>query len=450
MRASLALGRLSATAAATVAVLVLFALSPPSALACPEEAGNQECTETVPPDATCPPAGSADRYFANFILRDDVTNVQEKPLTFSGAQCPGGVTQLASEPDVKPNANGEVTNPDGKTTKVPPGHHVYRVNWRLNGSGTGGEPAPTATTGVTYTDPSGGGGTGTGTEPCTPVKLDVQKDVSPNIVFEYFKGSQRYLEDRYRAVPQVRDATMARGGWVGYIVYVTNVGDCEATDVVVSDPLPAGFSYDHTTVWEVFNGLVFPLPTQPSVSHARQTVKAYLGSIPKGGRRVVEIVGHGDSPGDQVNAASITASGLAVLATNPVRLKVEDGPKLGIFIVNEKGASGFGTSQAKKVRAAASSDPLARVEVAVQALDGKPCRWLDARGRIKRVSGNTRTGCFRPFWLRAKGTTHWSYRFKKRLPRGHYQLFIRPVTRKGVTQSIFRRSLHDLVPFTVR
>ena len=118
--------------------------------------------------------------------------------------------------------------------------------------------------------------------------------------------------------------------------------------------------------------------------------------------------------------------------------------------MNDKGASGFATSPARKVRAAAASDGLARVEVAIQALAGESCRWLTARGRVKRVSGSQKTGCAPPFWLRAKGTTQWRYRFTKRLPRGHYQLFVRTTTRKGVTQSIFRKSLHDLVPFTVR
>src|SRR4051812_1362333 len=59
---------------------------------------------------------------------------------------------------------------------------------------------------------------------------------------------------------------------------------------------------------------------------------------------------------------------------------------------------------------------LDRVEISVARKVGKRCRYL-AGSKLSRRA----TSCGRPArWLRVKGTSHWSFRFPKRLGRGTY------------------------------
>jgi hypothetical protein len=61
---------------------------------------------------------------------------------------------------------------------------------------------------------------------------------------------------------------------------------------------------------------------------------------------------------------------------------------------------------------------VARVELAISRKAGKRCRFVASRGRLGRV----RT-CSRPVWLKARGTTRWSFTVK--LPRGRYSVSAR-------------------------
>ena len=78
------------------------------------------------------------------------------------------------------------------------------------------------------------------------------------------------------------------------------------------------------------------------------------------------------------------------------------------------------------------------------------CKWLrNARGRFARVPAD-RGHCDRPVWLTAKGTTHWRFRLRGKLPRGRYALYTRPVTPGGAPQGGFSRRKHNRVAFKVR
>jgi hypothetical protein len=78
------------------------------------------------------------------------------------------------------------------------------------------------------------------------------------------------------------------------------------------------------------------------------------------------------------------------------------------------------------------------------------CMWAaNARARFKRGPA-TGGVCATPRWLRARGTTHWRYRFNRRLPKGRYVLYVRAVDNAGVYDAAFTRHKHNKLPFTVR
>ena len=102
-------------------------------------------------------------------------------------------------------------------------------------------------------------------------------------------------------------------------------------------------------------------------------------------------------------------------------------------------------SRLKRFRGRASDDAgLARVELAVLRLGRgasasavrKRCGRLRATGRLRRV--RPRAGRCRPaFVLRATGTTRWTYRLKRRLPKGRYVVYARAVDAAGVAERSF-------------
>lgn len=82
---------------------------------------------------------------------------------------------------------------------------------------------------------------------------------------------------------------------------------------------------------------------------------------------------------------------------------------------------GCGAKKAGKVR---------RVTVSVAKVTGKRCRYLTASGRLAR----TATSCSRPRYLRATGTTRWSFTAKRLLPKGTYRVRVRAVDAAGNTE----------------
>lgn len=92
-----------------------------------------------------------------------------------------------------------------------------------------------------------------------------------------------------------------------------------------------------------------------------------------------------------------------------------------------------------------ASDPhgqLKEVDVALLRLDGgaraarRACRTLRSNGKLRSrrlVRGRCRTLAF----LRARGTKHWSFRLKRRLPAGSYVVYSRAVDRGGARESSF-------------
>jgi hypothetical protein len=91
-------------------------------------------------------------------------------------------------------------------------------------------------------------------------------------------------------------------------------------------------------------------------------------------------------------------------------------------------------------------DGVARVDVAVVRLIGgakavtsrkarKRCQVLRSNGRLK--TGKRSGGRCRPSFLKAKGTTNWSLKLRKRLPKGKYVAFARATDKAGQRQAGF-------------
>jgi hypothetical protein len=84
------------------------------------------------------------------------------------------------------------------------------------------------------------------------------------------------------------------------------------------------------------------------------------------------------------------------------------------------------------------------------ATKAKPtCDWLngpDARFTpIAAIDGV----CAQPLWLRATGTTNWSYQLNQPLPKGDYVLYVRAVDKAGAANSDFSAADHTRAIFHV-
>lgn len=69
---------------------------------------------------------------------------------------------------------------------------------------------------------------------------------------------------------------------------------------------------------------------------------------------------------------------------------------------------------------------LARVTVAIGRATGSRCRFLTAKGTF-----GPKVSCLRTTYVAAAGTSTWSLRLRRRLPRGSYKLFVRGVDAAG-------------------
>ena len=85
-----------------------------------------------------------------------------------------------------------------------------------------------------------------------------------------------------------------------------------------------------------------------------------------------------------------------------------------------------------------SSTTLRRVEISVQGLAGKRCRYLrSVAGRLTTTPGRRSSGCKSPIWLKATGARRWRLKLTGRLPAGRYLLRSRAVTRNGFAEATF-------------
>jgi hypothetical protein len=76
---------------------------------------------------------------------------------------------------------------------------------------------------------------------------------------------------------------------------------------------------------------------------------------------------------------------------------------------------------------------VSRVEIALQLKKGKKCKQMKKSGRFAKQAK-----CDAPTsWLKAKGTTKWSFKLKKKLKKGNYTVFARATDSAGQVQAGF-------------
>jgi hypothetical protein len=144
------------------------------------------------------------------------------------------------------------------------------------------------------------------------------------------------------------------------------------------------------------------------------------------------------------------------------------------------GSSGGGTTQkangepdsnigkiVKKARklkkfSGTASDPegqLAAVEIAVVSTSGgakatakriKRCLNLQGNGRLKRKKAGKKGRCGPAKFLRAKGTTKWTYKLKRKLRKGKYVVYARAVDKAGKKETKFSKADRNRVAFRLR
>jgi hypothetical protein len=98
---------------------------------------------------------------------------------------------------------------------------------------------------------------------------------------------------------------------------------------------------------------------------------------------------------------------------------------------------------AKAARTPRDRGGLKRVYVSVgKVLRGHRCRFLTRKGKLAK-----KRKCTRPILLRAKGTRHWRFSARARLPRGKYRVVVRAIDRAGNKERPHKR---NIVRFRVR
>lgn len=90
-----------------------------------------------------------------------------------------------------------------------------------------------------------------------------------------------------------------------------------------------------------------------------------------------------------------------------------------------------------------------KVELAMRREKKGRCVWLKSSSGGVRNSKPRSGECTKSTWLKASGTADWSYRFKRKLPRGTYRLYARAVLADGTMQSVFTTGKNS-VKFKIR
>lgn len=95
------------------------------------------------------------------------------------------------------------------------------------------------------------------------------------------------------------------------------------------------------------------------------------------------------------------------------------------------------------------SDGVYKVEIALRRVDSKHCYWLSSSSVKFKSSKPSKGKCETPRWIKAKGTTSWSYRIKNDLPDDDYEIYARVRLVSGATETR-RLSGTNKIRFEVR
>jgi hypothetical protein len=253
-----------------------------------------------------------------------------------------------------------------------------------------------------------------------------------------------------KAQDPVRGAVRAVGRALtfAYVITVANPGPCALSNLVIADALPRAFRWFGPARSSVV--LASPDAASPhSAIRSSSSNEAFVSAatLRAGGSMTVSLLGRATALGRQSDAATLTATGLAPLRSNTVTIDVTTTPKPAATRVNAQRATGTASTGPAGPEAALSQ--IAHVDIAVRLLStqGRSCVWLNGQGRLVRRSPGRSGKCDSPLWLRASGTRHWLYHFRRGLNSGRYQLLVRVLNRAGVYDTTFAPSHHNVVAF---
>lgn len=296
-------------------------------------------------------------------------------------------------------------------------------------------------------------------------------------------GSNRCLPFKISVRKSADRRAVGDGQQFHWIVYVDNVGLCDSGRIVITDNHPPTTDKSLSGVYDDVSMQRDPGLSASATYHDKQHL-AELPSLPDGKtwRFVFPWTARGSS-GEDTNVASVivtdlnggitqyAAGGRVTLTSVPEQKrdpKVTASGADGTVVQPSPGSAAdqplrkSATAYGLEARPAATSNLSAQlsrldhVDVAVLAITKRrgaqtaSCSWLkNNRAKFKTVKAGARGACDSPVWIRASGGFHWAYRFRKQLPRGRYQLYVRAVNRGGVFEERFSRRLHNLEPFSV-
>jgi hypothetical protein len=78
----------------------------------------------------------------------------------------------------------------------------------------------------------------------------------------------------------------------------------------------------------------------------------------------------------------------------------------------------------------------------------KSCTWLSRKGKFKRA--RAKKGACTQRWLTATGTSKWSFKLSRRLPKGRYVLYSRATDSAGLSETAFSSGDRNRITFSVR
>lgn len=121
-------------------------------------------------------------------------------------------------------------------------------------------------------------------------------------------------------------------------------------------------------------------------------------------------------------------------------------PLVAVSKIKSPSKSKLKRKKFKKVSGTAGpAGSIKRVEIAIRQvykgeLKQKKCVWLKSnKAKFKSKSFAKKKMCLKPVWLKAKGTGSWTYKLKKSLPAGKYEISSRTTLTDGTTQTKFTK-----------
>lgn len=148
---------------------------------------------------------------------------------------------------------------------------------------------------------------------------------------------------------------------------------------------------------------------------------------------------------------------LARLLADPAATPPSQPPTLvPLAAIKSPSRSSMRAKSLKRIQGTAGpAGSVAKVEIAIRKVDRaqlkkKRCLWLtNARGTLKRVKAKNRA-CKSPRWIKASGTTAWSFKLRRTLKRGSYQLSVRTTLTTGERHTTFTKAQGNFFAFKLR